>query len=106
IFYRASASLLTQSNAVQVLGRESTGEIEFVLIQYSERLLVGLGSDHTDRKAESVGVALSKQMCPKPIGSDVWELDSVESHWDELILRSYIVESGRRILYQQGSASA
>jgi hypothetical protein len=106
IFYRVSASLLTQANAVQVLGCDSSGEVEFVLVQTSEQLLVGLGSDHTDRKTERVGISLSKQMCPKPLAREAWEFGGVEPRWDELILRSYIVEGGRRILYQQGSASA
>jgi len=106
IFYRVSASLVTQANAVQVLGCDSSGEVEFVLIQESARLLVAVGSDHTDRKAEAIGVALSKQMCPKPIGGEAWEFKNVEPHWDTLILRSYITEGGRRVLYQQGSAAA
>src|ERR1700683_2844251 len=73
IFYRVSASLLTRAEDIQVMGRDSTGEVEFVLIQAGERLLVGLGSDHTDRKAATIGVTLSKQMCPKPIAAEVWE---------------------------------
>ncbi len=105
IFYRVSASLLTTDNAVQVLGRDSTGEAEFVLLQDAKRLLVGLGSDHTDRKAETIGVALSKQMCPKPLASEVWEFSSIEPHWDELILRSYTVAAGQRTLYQEGSVA-
>jgi uncharacterized protein DUF2848 len=106
IFYRVSASLLTQADVVQVLGSDSSGEVEFVLVRDSEGLLVSIGSDHTDRKVETVGVALSKQICPKPLASNVWEFASVDSHWDELILRSYILEGGRRVLYQQGSAAA
>jgi hypothetical protein len=106
LFYRVSAPLLTQAGALQVLGCDSTGEVEFVLIQDSGRLLVGLGSDHTDRKAETIGVSLAKQMCPKPLASEVWDFGAIEPHWDELILRSYIVEAGRRILYQQGRAAA
>jgi hypothetical protein len=106
IFYRVSTSLLTSEDSVQVIGSDSTGEVEFVLIQDGERLLVGLGSDHTDRKAETLGVTLSKQMCPKPLAAGVWEFGSVEPHWDELILRSYVVADGARALYQQGSVAA
>lgn len=105
VFYRVSASLLTTEPAIQVLGTDSTGEVEFVLIRDAERLLVGLGSDQTDRKAEAIGVALSKQMCPKPLAADVWELSSVEPHWDELILRSYVVADGSRTVYQEGSVA-
>jgi hypothetical protein len=106
IFYRVSASLLTPANSIQVIGTDSTGEVEFVLIRDGQRLLIGLGSDHTDRKAETVGVTLAKQMCPKPLAPEVWEYSSVEPHWDELILRSYARAGGKRILYQQGIVSA
>ncbi len=106
IFYRVSASLLTQEVEVQVMGSDSTGEVEFVLIQDGDRLLVGPGSDHPDRKAETTGVTLAKQMCPKLVAVEAWEFSSVESHWDELVLRSHAVSGGRRTLYQQGSVAA
>jgi Protein of unknown function (DUF2848) len=106
IFYRVSASLLTTSNSIQVMGRDSTGEVEFVLIDDGQRLLVGLGSDHTDRKAETLGITLSKQMCPKVLAPEIWEFSGVEPHWDELFLRSYAVTGGQRTLYQQGSVAA
>ena len=66
-------------------------------------LFVGLGSDHTDRKVEAYGVTVSKQMCPKPISSEVWSLDSVKDHWDQLVTRSWVTRNGRRELYQEGA---
>lgn len=105
VFYRVGASLITTDDSVQVLGTDSTGEVEFVLLRRGSSLLVGLGSDHTDRKAEAIGVALSKQLCPKVLASDVWAFEDVEAHWDQLVLRSYIIEAGRRVLYQEGSVS-
>jgi hypothetical protein len=106
MFYRLSATLLTTANHIQVLGSGSTGEAEAVLINAGGQLLVGLGSDQTDRKAEATGVALSKQMCPKPLAADVWKFTSVEPHWDQLILRSFLVEAGEPRLYQEGSVAA
>ena len=106
IFYRVSASLLTTAPSVEVIGRDSTGEVEFVLFNIDGEIRVGLGSDHTDRKAEAVGVTLSKQMCPKPIARETWAFADVEPHWDELILRSWVVSGGKRSLYQQGKVSA
>lgn len=103
IFYRVSSALLTTASQVQALGADSSGEVEFVLLRDEERLLLGVGSDHTDRKAEATGVALSKQLCPKIVAPDVWELAAVEAHWDEVILRSWIVEDGRRTIYQEGT---
>ena len=31
-----------------------------------------------------------------------WPLADVAGHWDELVIRSYIVENGERVLYQEG----
>lgn len=105
IFYRVSASLLTTVGHIQVLGSDSTGEAEFVLIRHEGRVLLGLGSDHTDRKAEAAGVALSKQLCPKILAPEVWNFADVEHHWDRLILRSSIAEASRPVLYQEGAVN-
>ena len=67
IFYRVAADLLTNAGAIEVLGDHSSGEVEFVLLSLTDGLWVAVGSDHTDRKAEAIGVSLSKQMCAKPI---------------------------------------
>lgn len=106
IFYRVGASLLTSAPAIQVIGQDSTGEVEFVLFNRAGEIRVGLGSDHTDRKAEAIGVTLSKQLCPKPVAGETWLLADVEPHWDDLVLRSYAVFDGARTLYQEGSVSA
>ena len=62
LYYRASAALLTQADAIQVLCDDSSGEAEPVLIGTPERLWVTIGADHTDCKVESYGVAVSKQV--------------------------------------------
>jgi len=106
IFYRVAASLLTTGDTIEVLGDQSSGEAECVIYSFDDGLYVGLGSDHTDRKAEAVGVSLSKQMCAKPVGREIWRLDGVASHWDKLLLRSYVNVNGRRALYQEGAVAA
>jgi uncharacterized protein DUF2848 len=106
IFYRVAASLLTTAAEVDVIGTDSTGEVEFVLLNHEGEWWVGVGSDHTDRKAETVGVTLSKQMCPKPLAPNLWSFHEVEPHWDELVLRSYAVSGKERILYQEGQVMA
>jgi hypothetical protein len=102
IYYRISANLLTQAPRVQMLGEASSGEVEPVLFAAAGRLWVTLGADHTDRKVESYGIAVSKQMCAKPIGTVAWRFEEVEPHWDRLMLRSFIEEGGQRVLYQEG----
>jgi hypothetical protein len=106
IFYRVAASLLTSDNTIEVLGDQSSGEAECVVYGRDDGLFVGLGSDHTDRKAETVSVSLSKQMCAKPVSREVWPLEDVAAHWDRLILRSNVGTEGRRRLYQEGPVAA
>jgi Protein of unknown function (DUF2848) len=106
IFYRVSAARLTCAGEIEAVGEASGGEAEFVLLQHSGRLWVGLGSDHTDREVEKYGVTVSKQMCDKPIAAQFWAYDEVVPHWDRLILRSHVVEGGERKLYQEGAVSA
>src|SRR6185369_7877834 len=67
LYYRLAASLLTQAPQIEVLGPGSSGEVEPVLLRAGGRWWLTVGSDHTDREAERAGVALSKQLCPKPI---------------------------------------
>ena len=106
IFYRIAAARLTTASAIEVLGAASSGEVEFVLVQTQGVLWVGTGSDHTDREVEAYGVSVSKQMCEKPIAPTFWRFDDVVPHWDQLILRSYAVIDGVRVLYQEGTVAA
>jgi len=101
IFYRVSANLFTTEGEIQVSGPDTSGEVEFVLIQEAE-LRVAVGSDHTDRKAETIGVSLSKQLCAKPVSSESWRYDEVKPHWEKLVLRSWA--DGE--LYQEGPVTA
>ena len=102
IFYRVAASLITYANAIQVSGPDTSGEVEFVLLSKPDGMYVTVGSDHTDRKAETIGVSLSKQLCEKPIAKDAWKYDDVKPHWDRLVLRSWA--DGK--LYQEGPVTA
>ena len=103
IFYRNAVSLLTTADNIQVMGDKSSGEVEFVLYALDDGMWVGVGSDHTDRKAETINVTLSKQMCGKPVGPALWRYDEVKPHWDKLTLRSFVPgDGGKRRLYQGG----
>src|SRR5436190_14358005 len=102
VFYRVAASLLTIDDAIEVMGNASSGEVEGVVYALSDGLWIGVGSDHTDRKAETVGVTLSKQMCGKPVSPKLWRYEEVAPHWDQLMLRSFIQIGNERRLYQEG----
>ena len=86
IFYRVSANLFCFSTEIQVSGPDTSA----------------VGSDHTDRKAETIGVSLSKQLCAKPVSRESWRYDEVKPHWERLVLRAWA--DGE--LYQEGSVAA
>ena len=102
LYYRVGVSRIVQAEAIEVIGEESSGEVEYVMVKVDGRLWIGAGSDHTDRAAERIGVTVAKQLCDKPVARALWPFDEVESHWDELILRSHIMEDGEMRLYQEG----
>lgn len=105
-FYRVADSLLTQSPTVQLLGGTSGGEIECVLIDSPDGILVAIGSDHTDREVEAYGVAVSKQVCAKPVSREAWRYADVAAHWDRLHMQSWVIKAdGERIDYQSGTVA-
>jgi hypothetical protein len=106
LFYRVAAELLTQSAYIQTVGNDGSGEVEAVLVGTSSGTLVAVGSDHTDRKAESWSVALSKQLCCKPISSQAWRLKEVLAVWDNIRLQSAQEQDGATVDYQDGTLSA
>jgi hypothetical protein len=102
IFYRVAASLFCHAEEIQVCGPDTSGEVEFVLIRTNDDLRVAVGSDHTDRKAETISVTLSKQLCAKPVSRESWAYAEVKPHWEQLVLRAWA--DGE--LYQEGPVSA
>lgn len=106
LYYRVSSALLTTEQRVEVVGRETSGEAEPMLIRNDGRWFLGLGSDHTDRALEAHSVALSKQICAKPCAPELWSWEDVADRLDTLKLESWILEDGEWILYQQGALTA
>ena len=106
IFYRAAASLVTTATAIQVLGTETSGEVEFVIVPRADGLWIGLGSDHTDRALETTSVPLSKQMCAKVVAPTLWRFDDLAPHWDTIELRAWAHRGGNRELYQDGTLAS
>jgi hypothetical protein len=106
VFYRVASSLLTTSDAIEVVGNDTSGEVEFVLVARDDGLWVGLGSDHTDRGLERTSVALAKQLCAKVVARDLWRFEDLAPHWDRVMLRSWAHRGGTRELYQEGTFAA
>jgi hypothetical protein len=106
LFYRVGCANLTQDDTIECVGDGSSGEVEPVLFSHAGALWLTVGSDHTDRKAETYSVALSKQLCAKPLARDAWPLEAVRDRLDTLRLRAWIEEDGRELLYQDGLLAA
>ncbi|WP_459614174.1 DUF2848 domain-containing protein [Bordetella sp. 2513F-2] len=106
LYYRIAYNQLTQAEQVQAVGSESSGEAETFVFAIDGELYVSIASDHTDRKLETYSVALSKQLCVKPVATRAWRYADVADYWDELVLRAYIVENGEQVLYQEGTLAS
>jgi uncharacterized protein DUF2848 len=98
--------LATTDGEIVVTGERTSGEAELALVADGDELFVTVASDHTDRAAEAIDIELSKAICPVPIASDAWPVADVEDHWDELRLRSWIVEDGSEVQYQDGACAS
>ncbi|SKC86261.1 DUF2848 family protein [Maledivibacter halophilus] len=104
--YPCADELVTQEGYIQVLGGETSGEVEFVILIQDNKIYIGLGSDHTDRGLEAVSIPKSKQICLKPIAKEIWLYDEIKDHWDDLILRSWQkLDDNEEKLYQDGKIS-
>ncbi len=106
LFYRVASNQMTQATQVEVVGAETSGEVEPLLFFHQGEWFVSVASDHTDRRLETHSVALSKQVCVKPAATAAWRMSDVADHWDSLVLRSWIEEGGEFVLYQEGRLSA
>ncbi|WAH36527.1 DUF2848 family protein [Alicyclobacillus dauci] len=104
--YPVSDILVTQNAAIDVLGEKTSGEVEFVLLVGPSGTYVTVGSDHTDRELEAYSIPYAKQATPKPVATQVWPLDEVIDHWDELELICEIKGENGWETYQKGSISA
>lgn len=101
--FQMSNLLLTQEPDFHVVGARSCGEVEYVIVRYNGKIYIGVGSDHTDRELEGASVPKAKQVCPKPIGADLWDYEELKDHWDEIRVVSRQTVDGEDVLYQQGT---
>ena len=104
--YTVNPNLVTTDTRLAVRTPDTSGEAEFFMLHSPYGVLVGVGSDHTDRKHEAIDVAASKALCGKVISRDVWRLSAVQAHWDALELRAWTTDAAGRHLYQSGRLDA
>jgi hypothetical protein len=104
--YPVSTYLLTDAPRIMAQGKETSGEVEFVLFLHGDKTYVSVGSDQTDRDLEKVSIVKSKQMCEKAVANQVWDYADIRDHWDSLILRAWVTDEKGKRIYQDGSATA
>jgi hypothetical protein len=100
--YTTPPELATMTASMTVTCARTSGEAEFYIIPAPDGLLIGAGSDHTDREQEAIDVAASKLLCAKVLSPDLWRYDDVRDHWDRLEIRSWMTDTTGRRLYQEG----
>ena len=104
--YHLNPKLLSESDEMYVIGNNSSGEVEVVLVyDESGQISVTVGSDHTDRALETVSIQKSKQLCDKPIASERIPFNDVKDEWDDLVLKSEVLLDGQWVEYQNGLVS-
>jgi hypothetical protein len=105
VFFALTADNVTTADHIEVIGADTSGEVEYVLLLGQHEVFVGVGSDHTDRALEGASIRKSKQVCKNVLSARVWRYRDVKDHWDELELRSWVraPENGQEVLYQEGT---
>jgi hypothetical protein len=101
-FYSAMTCLLTQEEAIEVVGAGTRPEVEFVLFSWQGRRYVTVGKDQFDLETEKrLSTEKAKNLCQKVVGRLAWPLDEVAAHWDSLRLEL----SQGEIILQSGSVA-
>ena len=97
------ADRITTGDKVNVLpGSKTSGEVEYVILIHENNIFITIGSDHTDRELQQYNSCVSKQIYPNVMSPILWKFDDVKDHWDDLVMRSWVENNGKRELYQEG----
>lgn len=104
VVYAVTADRVTTASVIEVLHTETSGELEFAIILKSGQRYIGVASDHTDRRNEKLSIGIAKQLVQRVISREVWRFEDVADHWDQLVLKSYVMDNGHRRLYQSSTA--
>lgn len=102
-FYPKPALGVAVGGEIQVQGQETSGEVEYVILTDGDSILVGVGSDHTDRELERDNILKSKQVCPAVLSGTIWDYGEIKDHWDQIEIRSWVIKGGQRTLYQEST---
>lgn len=98
--------LITTADTIQVNSTNTAGEAEFVLLVTPEDTYVGVGNDHKDRDLSATAMHRANSTCPSVVSEEVWRLEAVSDHWDDLQLRSWVERDGTLTEHQRASLEA
>jgi len=103
IFWPKTSDRVTTRNSFEVLPQtKSSGEVEFALLVDKGTIYVGVGSDHTDRGIQKTDLVAAKEIYYNVLAPKVWIYKEVKEYWDEIVMRSWVKEDGKKQLYQEG----
>lgn len=105
IIFPISAWATITDTDVPVQYETTSGEVEIVTVVDGTELLIGVGSDHTDRKLEAVDIPWGKQVAPNVLAPVLWRWEEVREHWDQVRLESYADDGSGPVLYQKASVA-
>ncbi len=103
---RVSVDSVTTGNSIEVQGEKTSGEVEYVCLFKEDKIIITVGSDHSDFELEKFSAKRAKQIAPKVICPQAWDYSEIVDHRDDLILRSWIDIEGNKVLYQEEALSA
>lgn len=82
---------LSTASELEVQTGLTSGEVELVMAGASDgRVLLGVGSDHTDRALERVSIGWSKQVTPNVVGRTFWQLDELDPDLAGITMLSWV----------------
>jgi len=71
VLYPKMANLITTAGELEVIGPDTSGETEFVLLLDGGRVLVGAGRDQFDRELEKSTIEKAEAVCQSAPSSEV-----------------------------------
>lgn len=107
VYFLKLPGKITQEESFEVLDQsDHSGEVEYVLLCDKGEVYVGVGSDHTDRKLEVVDIPKAKQVYLNTISRELWRLSDVVDHWDDIVIRSWVKNDGKKRVLQEAKLTA
>jgi hypothetical protein len=98
-------NLITTDDEIWVNSRRTYGKAEFVMFPTSDAVYVAVGVDTKYGDAMEIDANVGNSTCQSVISDDVWILDDVRDHWDDIELRSWTGDAGDWVPYQRATLS-